>query len=294
MTDLNASPTPPKIAVRNVGKSYGETVVLEQLNLDIAEGAFCTIVGASGCGKSTFLRMLLSQEKPTQGHILLDGEPLPEEPTPERGIVFQRYSVFSHLTVEDNLILAGDFEKSALTGRTFGSARAKARDAVSETLDKIGLAAARKRYPAQLSGGMQQRLAIAQALLKRPKILLLDEPFGALDPGIRVDMHELLLDLWADMDMTVFMVTHDIHEAFKLGTRLLVFNKTRHDPHAPERYGATITYDLPLKDISGKRTDALMSDVSSVDRLGADDIYNSLAQSTAKGRDGQTGGLSSA
>jgi energy-coupling factor transporter ATP-binding protein EcfA2 len=93
---------------------------------------------------------------------------------------------------------------------------------------------------------MQQRLAIAQALLKRPKILLLDEPFGALDPGIRADMQELLIELWKELGMTIFMVTHDIHEAFKLGTRVLVFDKIRHDPDAPERWGATITYDLPL------------------------------------------------
>ncbi|MEM8951708.1 MAG: ATP-binding cassette domain-containing protein, partial [Pseudomonadota bacterium] len=98
--------------------------------------------------------------------------------------------------------------------------------------------------PASLSGGMQQRLAIAQALILKPKILLLDEPFGALDPGIRDDMHALMTDLWRETGMTVFMVTHDLREAFKLGTRVLTFDKIRHDPHAPEAYGATITYDL--------------------------------------------------
>ncbi|MEN0000608.1 MAG: ABC transporter ATP-binding protein [Pseudomonadota bacterium] len=240
----------PKISVRGLTKSYGETIVLERVNIDVATGSFCTIVGASGCGKSTFLRMLLSQEHQTGGEILLNGEPLPREPTPDRGIVFQKYSVFPHLTVEDNLIVADEFDRGGLLSRSFGAARRQARERVSETLERIGLAAARKRYPAQLSGGMQQRLAIAQALLKKPDILLLDEPFGALDPGIRLDMHELLLDLWHERAMTVFMVTHDIHEAFKLGTRLLVFDKTRHDPHAPERYGATITYDLPLDDTS--------------------------------------------
>lgn len=243
--------TLPKLAVRNVGKSYGDAIVLERVSLDVVPGAFCTIVGASGCGKSTFLRMLLSQETPTSGEILFDGEPLPGEPTPDRGIVFQRYSVFPHLSVEDNLILATEFERSSLTGRLFGATRREAREAVSETLEKIGLASARKRFPTQLSGGMQQRLAIAQALLKRPSVLLLDEPFGALDPGIRLDMHALLLDLWQELGMTIFMVTHDINEAFKLGSRVLVFDKTRHDPHAPERYGATITYDLPLDQKTG-------------------------------------------
>ena len=104
----------------------------------------------------------------------------------------------------------------------------------------------RFRYPHQLSGGMKQRVAIARALALDPKVLLMDEPFGALDPGIRADMHEILMRIWRETAMTVFMVTHDIHEAFKLGTRVLVFDKRRHDPHAPQRYGATITYDLPL------------------------------------------------
>lgn len=226
--------------------SYGECLVLEKVNLEVEQGAFCTIVGASGCGKSTFLRLLLSQETPTRGAIELNGTPLPPEPTPDRGIVFQRYSVFPHLSVEDNLIVATEFEAARWTGRLFGGERRAAREAVRETLEKIGLAPARHRYPAQLSGGMQQRLAIAQALLKKPEILLLDEPFGALDPGIRADMHELLLELWEELSMTVFMVTHDINEAFKLGTRMLVFDKLRHDPHAPEAFGATVTYDLPL------------------------------------------------
>lgn len=236
----------PQIQVRDLSMSYGESLVLEKVNIEVEKGAFCTIVGASGCGKSTFLRLLLSQETPTRGTIELNGTPIPPEPTPDRGIVFQRYSVFPHLSVEDNLIVASEFEASRWSGRLFGKHRMAARELVSETLEKIGLAAARRRYPAQLSGGMQQRLAIAQALLKKPEILLLDEPFGALDPGIRADMHELLLGLWEELSMTVFMVTHDINEAFKLGTRMLVFDKLRHDPHAPEAFGATVTYDLPL------------------------------------------------
>ncbi|MEO1115580.1 MAG: ABC transporter ATP-binding protein [Pseudomonadota bacterium] len=240
--------TPPcKLSVKGVSKYYDGTPVLERVDLDVEAGAFCTIVGASGCGKSTFLRMLLSQEHPTRGSIQLDGSDLPEEPTPDRGIVFQKYSVFTHLTVAENLILAREFETSRLAGKLFGSRKQAALSDIGELLERIGLSAAADRYPAQLSGGMQQRLAIAQALIKKPSILLLDEPFGALDPGIRVDMHELLLNLWRELGMTIFMVTHDIHEAFKLGTRLLVFDKIRHDPQAPEAFGATITYDLPLE-----------------------------------------------
>lgn len=237
----------PIIRVKRVSKAYGGLVVLERVSLEVLPGTFCTIVGASGCGKSTFLRMLLSQEKPDRGVIEFEGRPLPEEPTSERGIVFQKYSVFPHLTVEDNLLLANEFAHAPLTGRLFGTARRKARTDVKDLLADIGLTEARTKYPAQLSGGMQQRLAIAQALLKKPKILLLDEPFGALDPGIRADMHVLLNSLWTETGMTIFMVTHDIQEAFKLGTRMLVFDKIRHDPQAPQAFGATITYDLNLE-----------------------------------------------
>jgi len=185
-----------RVEVRDLGKNYDGVPILERVNVTVAAGSFCTIVGASGSGKSTFLRILLSQERPSNGRVLIDGALLPPEPTPDRGIVFQLYSVFPHLTVEDNLILSREFAFAPFTGRLYGGERKAARSAVEETLAHIGLAPARHRYPAQLSGGMQQRLAIAQALLTKPKILLLDEPFGALDPGIRADMHELLLALW--------------------------------------------------------------------------------------------------
>ncbi|MEL6317473.1 MAG: ATP-binding cassette domain-containing protein [Pseudomonadota bacterium] len=235
------------LSVRHVHKSYGDTRVLEGVSIDIKEGSFVTVVGASGCGKSTFLRMLLGQEQPTRGAITLDGAPLPLEPSPERGIVYQRYSVFPHLSAMGNLMLAADLGSGSwFWGRARGAARRAARAEAEALLERVGLAHARDRYPAQLSGGMQQRLAIAQALMKRPRMLLLDEPFGALDPGVRLDMHALLLELWRERGMTVLMVTHDLPEAFKLGDRLIVFDKIRHDPHAPHAYGARITYDLPL------------------------------------------------
>ncbi len=242
------------ISAQSVEKYYDHVPVLERVNIDVEKGTFCTIVGASGCGKSTFLRMLLSQELPTRGEILLDGEALPDEPTADRGIVFQKYSVFPHLTVEGNLLLSQEFDTAPITGKLFGKNKSKALEKIDATLDKIGLSEARDKFPSQLSGGMQQRLAIAQALLKEPKILLLDEPFGALDPGIRLDMHELLLALWQDLDMTIFMVTHDLNEAFKLGTRMLVFDKIRHNPHAPNAYGATITYDLDISNSTQSNT----------------------------------------
>jgi NitT/TauT family transport system ATP-binding protein len=226
-------------------KSYGDVPVVEHISLEVAEGALVTLVGASGCGKTTFLRILLGDERPSFGRITVDGVPLKPEPSPDRGVVFQRYSVFHHLSVLDNVVLGLDFRDGGPLGRLRGPARRKARERAAALLDEVGLARVKDAWPATLSGGMQQRLAIAQALVLEPKLLLLDEPFGALDPGIRLDMHELLLRLWRRTRMTVFMVTHDLGEAFKLGTRVLTFDKVRHDPQAPERYGATITYDLP-------------------------------------------------
>ena len=221
------------ITVKNVWQQYADQVVLEGLNLQVNEGEFCTLVGASGCGKSTFLRLLLGQEKASRGEILLDGQPLANEPDASRGVVFQRYSVFPHLTVLDNVALGLELPRSPLLGRLFGGAKKDAREQAAVLLNKVGLGHSLDKYPAQLSGGMQQRLAIAQALIMKPRVLLLDEPFGALDPGIRKDMHVLLLELWRETRLTVFMVTHDLSEGFSLGTRLLVFDKVRLDPHAP-------------------------------------------------------------
>ena len=234
------------LSVRNVWKQYGAHVVLENLRLEVADNEFVTIVGASGCGKTTFLRMLLGTEQPSRGQILIDGRPIRPEPDPTRGIVFQRYSLFPHLSVIENLMLGLEFSGSRWLGRLFGARRRAACDKADSLLEAIGLQSARDKYPAQLSGGMQQRLSIAQSVIREPKILLLDEPFGALDPGITADMHEIILRLWQANRMTIFMITHDLKESFQLGTRLLVFDKRRHDPHAPERYGATVTYDIPL------------------------------------------------
>ncbi len=236
-----------RVSVRNVWKTYGDHVVLENLRLEVTDNEFVTIVGASGCGKTTFLRMLLGTEQPTRGSILIDGEPIRPEPDPARGIVFQRYSLFPHLSVMGNLVLGLELQRSRLLGRLFGARRREAMQRAEAMLEAVGLAGARDRYPSQLSGGMQQRLSIAQAAICEPKILLLDEPFGALDPGITADMHQLILKLWRDNGMTIFMISHDIQESFALGTRLLTFDRLRQDPQAPEAYGASITYDIPLR-----------------------------------------------
>ena len=236
----------PMIEAKNLWKQYGDNVVLERMNVRVNAGEFITMVGTSGCGKSTFLKMLLGMESPSSGELLLDGKPIPNEPDQSRGIVFQQYSVFPHLTVLQNVVLAREFEQSRWLGKLFGSAKCRVEDEAKALIDTVGLTPALQRYPHELSGGMKQRLAIAQALIRRPRILLLDEPFGALDPGIRADMHQLVLKLWQEHQLTVFMVTHDLSEGFYLGTRLWVFDKLRRDNQAPTAYGANITYDLPI------------------------------------------------
>lgn len=236
------------IEVRNVWKNYSETMVLERINTNINKGEFVALVGTSGCGKSTFLKMLLGVESPSKGEIFLDGKPIAKEPGPDRGIVFQQYSVFPHLTVLENVMAVRGFQQRGISARLFGTARTQAREESVSMLKKVGLNDALERYPHELSGGMKQRLAIAQTLMAEPTVLLLDEPFAALDPGIRSDMHELLQGLWRDLQLTVVMVTHSLSEGFHLGTRVVVFDKVRHDPHQPGAYGATITYDLDSAD----------------------------------------------
>lgn len=233
------------LQIENLCKAYGGTVVLDGIDLDLASGAFCTIVGASGCGKSTLLKLLLGQEAPTSGRLILDGAPLPAEPSPERGIVYQRYSVFRHLTVAQNVRFGLELrDGDPVFGYCFGARRRAIRVRARELLDAVGLGEVADSYPSQLSGGMQQRLALAQAIARQPPLLLLDEPFGALDPGNRSTMHALLRELWEGTGMTVVMVTHDLPEAFGLGTRMLVLDRPVVDGAEPQ--GARITYDIAL------------------------------------------------
>ncbi len=232
------------IKAKNIWKNYGENIILEKVNFSMKSGEFCTLVGPSGCGKSTFLRMLLGIEEPSHGELFFEDKEYPKEPSVDRGIVFQRYSTLNHLNVIDNVIIGLEFEKSAFFGKLFGKAKKEAYEKADEILKAVGLYHSRDKYPHELSGGMKQRLSIAQSLVKEPKLLLLDEPFGALDPGISKDMHELLLDIHSKLNFGVVMVTHDISEAFKLGTRVLVFDKIKVDEEYPNRYGSTIINDI--------------------------------------------------
>jgi NitT/TauT family transport system ATP-binding protein len=234
------------LSFEKVWVEYDDKIVLEDVQLSIAEGCFVSIVGPSGAGKSTFLRLALGQEAPTRGQVLIDGKPLRPEPGADRGIVFQRYSVFPHLSARENVVFGLDCAGAPLSGKLVGRRRKDALAKADEMLASVGLADSRHVYPAQLSGGMQQRLAIAQSLIMQPRVLLLDEPFGALDPGVRIDMQALITDIWRKNNLTILMVTHDIKEAFALGTRVLTFDKRRRDPDAPHRFGATAVYDMKL------------------------------------------------
>jgi len=232
------------ISAKNIWKIYGDDIILENVNFSMEEGEFCTLVGPSGCGKTTFLRMLLGVETQSKGRLFFEGEDYPTEPSDERGIVFQRYSTLSHLNVIDNVAIGLEFEKSKFFGKLFGKEKKKAYEKADEILKAVGLQDSRTKFPHELSGGMKQRLSIAQSLVKQPKLLLLDEPFGALDPGISADMHELLMDIHKKLNFAVVMVTHDIGEAFKLGTRVLVFDKVKVDKQNPNKYGSTIVNDI--------------------------------------------------
>ncbi|MEO1292357.1 MAG: ABC transporter ATP-binding protein [Pseudomonadota bacterium] len=235
-----------EICVDNVFKSYGATPILERVNVTLPDHEFCTILGPSGAGKTTLLRILLSMEAPTKGQVRIDGVAIDEEPQPDRGVVFQRYSVFPHMTALNNVMIGPQLSGGNWFTRPMGAKRRQLRDRAAGLLEEVGLGHALEKYPSQLSGGMQQRLAIAQALIMEPKVLLLDEPFGALDQSTKRSMHQLILELWERNKMTIVMVTHDIQEAFTLGTRILMIDKWRDDPQAPEAFGSTITHDLKL------------------------------------------------
>ena len=216
--------SPPDVVVfKNVHKTFGHgpeaKVAIHDVSFAVEDapnvGELVTIVGPSGCGKSTLLRILAGLKPhfpPTSGEVLVLGKPV-QEAGPDRGLVDQKYSLLPHLNVLDNI---------AFGLRLRGVAHSERNDRASEWLKKVGLEGAEKKYPSELSGGMQQRVAIAATLILRPRILLMDEPFGALDPGIRLRMQELLIQLWNEQQATVFLVTHSVEEAVYLGDRVFL------------------------------------------------------------------------
>ncbi len=224
------------IELKNVQKTYAgkrgrgtPLTALERVDLTIADGEFVTVVGPSGCGKTTMLNLLAGFEPASQGDILLDGQPV-KEPGPERAVVFQQPSLLPWMTVAENIAFG-------LTLRN--GPKHVNQERVAAMVETMGLKGFESHKPYELSGGMQQRVAIARALITDPRILLMDEPFGALDAQTRSDMQRFLLSLWKKLKPTVFFVTHDVEEAILLADRVLVMTPR------PGRVAADMAIDLP-------------------------------------------------
>jgi bicarbonate transport system ATP-binding protein/nitrate/nitrite transport system ATP-binding protein len=206
------------LVIDGVNKIYptaeGLYTVLDDINLKVREGEFICLIGHSGCGKSTLLNMVSGFNKPTNGVVWLQGQPI-TEPGPDRMMVFQNYCLLPWLNVFDNVYLGVD---SVFPNKS----QAEKRAIVKEHLAMVGLTEAAQKKPSQISGGMKQRVAIARALAIRPQLLILDEPFGALDAITKEELQEELLQIWSDHQVTVLMITHDIDEALFLADRLVM------------------------------------------------------------------------
>ena len=203
---------PVVLEVKELTKRFGETLALDRVSFEVHRREFVCVVGASGCGKSTLVRLLAGLEQPTSGQLLLDGKPV-DGPGADRGMVFQGYTLFPWLTVKDNVMFGP---------RMKGMSREAARAEAEQWLSLVSLEAFADSYPHQLSGGMKQRVAIARALANSPRILLMDEPFGALDAQTRAQMQRHLLHIWKNADVTIVFITHDLDEAIYLADRILV------------------------------------------------------------------------
>ena len=249
------------LAVRGVSRRFrsgqGETLALQATDLDVAENDFITILGPSGCGKSTLLRIVAGLDLPTTGEVLLDGARI-QGPGADRGMVFQSYTLFPWLTVQENVCFGL---------RERGLPRAQQLEIAGGFIAKVGLKGFERHFPKQLSGGMQQRTALARALANRPRMLLMDEPFGALDHQTRELMQELLLGIWEAERTTVLFVTHDIDEAVFMGSRVMVMSarpgrikldRTVPLPH-PRHYSVKTT--APFAELKAELTEAVRVEV---------------------------------
>jgi ABC-type nitrate/sulfonate/bicarbonate transport system ATPase subunit len=203
-----------KLELKGVNKRFGELPVLSNINLTIDKGEFAAIVGPSGCGKSTILRMLSGLEEASEGQVLANGQPI-TKPDPRRTLIFQEHALYPWRTVEQNVGFGMELSKVPSSER---------KKRVDEILEKVGLDGFQKYYPHQLSGGMRQRASIARALVLNPEVLLLDEPYGALDAITRLAMQNELIRLWRGTGRTVLLITHDIDEAVYLADTIYVMS----------------------------------------------------------------------
>jgi NitT/TauT family transport system ATP-binding protein len=248
-TDPASLNTPALIRIQDVLVEYGQPGkpakrILNGVSLDIRAGEFISIVGQTGCGKSTLLRLVLAEEMPTRGQVLVEGSPRPQ-PDRRCGYVPQKYSLFPDRTVLENITFGLEVTEIGFFGGISPARRLRRKEFRAEAigyLRRMGLRESdASKYPHQLSGGMQQRVAIAQALIMRPKILLMDEAFSALDPGTRAGMQRLIKDLWRETGTTVLFVTHNPREAVILATRVIALGRT-----GAEDDGANIVLNLSV------------------------------------------------
>jgi NitT/TauT family transport system ATP-binding protein len=243
------------IRIQDVHVEYGQAgrvakKVLNGISLDIAPGEFISVVGQTGCGKSTLLRLVLAEEMPTNGQVLVEDSPR-MQPDRRCGYVPQKYSLFPDRTVLQNITFGLEVTEIGLLGGLIPSRRVRRREFQSEALGylrRMGLRESdARKYPHQLSGGMQQRVAIAQALIMRPKILLMDEAFSALDPGTRLGMQRLIKTLWRETGTTILFVTHNPREAVTLATRVVALGR----PDTCDD-GAKVILDLAVPQTAGE------------------------------------------
>jgi len=256
-------------------KGGSRKVIMDGVSLRIKEGEFVTVIGPSGCGKSTLLSLVLGSQFPNEGTVSIDGEQV-QCVTPNVGIVYQRYSVIPNWTVLDNIAAGPIMSNTGIftpifKPRKFFRVIKEAREEAREYIKSVGLSADDAlKYPYALSGGMRQRVAIAQSLIMKPKILLMDEPFSALDAATREEMQLFVLEQWAKHKMTVFFVTHEIEEAVYLGTRLIGLSQYWSDGNGAGKF-ARIVVDRALpgphpKATSWKHTPEAQAIVQSVKR----------------------------
>ena len=227
------------LEVRDLGKTFprrggGDATALAQVNFSVNRREFVTVVGPSGCGKSTLVRILAGLEDASSGTVLVDGAPV-TGPGSDRGMVFQGYTLFPWLTVLRNVMFG-----LSLRGIGFNAARSQA----LEWIEMVGLTKFADAYPHQLSGGMKQRVAIARAIANQPRVLLMDEPFGALDPKTRSQMQSHLLQIWRNVNITIVFITHDLDEAALLADRIVVLG-TQDTQHLGGHLVSILTTHFP-------------------------------------------------